>query len=117
MAERKRYREPRRLSLARSERKRLLYKQDNSPYRDRALRKNYGIGLETYNIMLQMQNGVCAICGKVNPDGKALAVDHDHITGRVRGLLCAKCNWAIGNFGDNSKMLKRAFEYLEKGGS
>jgi hypothetical protein len=69
--------------------------------------------------MFKEQNGVCAICGQpeVAIDKrtniiKLLAVDHDHQTGKVRGLLCQKCNHGIGNFNDNQVNLQLAIQYL-----
>lgn len=72
-----------------------------------------------YAAKLHEQGGVCAICG--NPEWtranngsqiKALAVDHDHRTGRIRGLLCANCNKGIGNLGDSADRLIAAARYL-----
>lgn len=60
------------------------------------------------------QGGCCAICNKSeHENGKALAVDHDHDTGQVRGLLCDDCNIALGRFKDSPNALRRAIEYLE----
>lgn len=81
-------------------------------------RKRLGISKETYNQMLAAQNGVCAICKDVcitkTTTGiqKSLAVDHDHNTGKVRGLLCARCNTAIGLLGDDPERLRVAVNYL-----
>lgn len=66
--------------------------------------------------MLTTQGGVCAICRSDDPaapKGGAFAVDHDHATGRVRGLLCQKCNTALGGFRDNPKFLLAAIKYLK----
>jgi hypothetical protein len=66
--------------------------------------------------MLAKQNGVCAICGKRPEDdrlGHGLAVDHDHVTGVNRGLLCRDCNIGIGKLGDSISGLMRAVRYLE----
>jgi hypothetical protein len=66
------------------------------------------------------QEGLCAICGKPETAQgkhsvvKSLAVDHDHETGEIRGLLCSRCNNGIGHFGDNVELMKKAIEYLEK---
>lgn len=86
------------------------------------LEKNYGLSVEEYDRLLAEQGGVCAICGNAEPSahgrtGKqfALSVDHCHLTGRVRGLLCQKCNRAIGLLGDDVDLLKKAIYYLEKG--
>jgi hypothetical protein len=59
--------------------------------------KRFGMTPQDYEDLLQQQNGVCALCGQPETKrGGMLAVDHDHVTGRVRGLLCTRCNWAIG---------------------
>lgn len=66
--------------------------------RDRDYKKRYGITLEEYNSILKIQDGKCLICGlnKGGPKTPNLAVDHDHTTGKVRGLLCVKCNGSLG---------------------
>ena len=64
-----------------------------------------------YKEMLESQGGVCAICGAM-PKGR-LAVDHDHATGQVRGLLCSPCNVALGFLRDDPIRLKAAIAYLE----
>lgn len=68
-----------------------------------------------YLEMFNKQNGQCAIC-EIGQDKsiKAFAVDHDHITGKVRGLLCSKCNLTIGNANDDINILKSAIKYLEE---
>lgn len=84
------------------------------------LRRLYGISVEEFEALLAQQAGVCRICRKtetsVDPrtgTTRKLAVDHDHATGVVRGLLCHKCNWAIGLFADDADLLRRAAAYLE----
>lgn len=74
----------------------------------------HGITVETYNNILSSQDGKCAICRK--KFDKRLNVDHCHITMKIRGLLCHKCNIAIGMFEDNTKRLKAAIQYLDHGG-
>jgi hypothetical protein len=76
--------------------------------------KNYGISIDQYEAMLLEQNGVCAICHKA-PDKRRLNIDHDHKTGLVRGLLCIKCNRAIGLLKDDTDLLQSAINYLKKG--
>jgi hypothetical protein len=76
--------------------------------------KIYGITLAQFDSMLAAQNGVCAICRGTNLSGKRLHVDHDHKTGRFRGLLCFKCNGAIGLMADSPSQLRFAAEYLER---
>lgn len=71
----------------------------------------YGITEEEYAELLDAQAGGCALCGA--PPGKVpLAVDHDHRTGRVRGLLCLGCNTALGHLGDTATAIRRVLEYL-----
>jgi hypothetical protein len=79
--------------------------------------KKYNMTLEDFDLMLAEQKGVCKICGK-NPKGmqnsrKHLCVDHDHKTGKVRGLLCGSCNVALGLFGHGVELLKNSIVYLE----
>jgi len=68
--------------------------------RDANYRNNYGIGLPDYERLLAQQGGRCAICGADKPSAKRqnFAVDHDHVTGQVRGLLCIRCNSHLGWF-------------------
>lgn len=78
------------------------------------LKCSYGITLEQYDKMFESQNGVCAICNRVNENNKRLHVDHCHNTGVVRGLLCSKCNIGLGQFEDSIEKLLSAAIYLEK---
>lgn len=75
----------------------------------------YGMSSDEYTSLLEIQNGSCAICNKL-PDThatyKVLAVDHDHASKRVRGLLCSQCNVGLGMFQHNPKLLLKALEYL-----
>jgi hypothetical protein len=77
------------------------------------MKSNFGLTLEDFDRMLEQQNGVCAICEKECPTGQRLGVDHDHVTGKIRGLLCRKCNSGIGQFGDSLDLVKKALAYLE----
>lgn len=85
--------------------------------RERNLMVRYGVSLEQFDSMLESQHGGCAICGASNgytlQSGKTkkLAVDHDHETGVVRGLLCDRCNLVIGKM--DATMLRAAAEYLD----
>lgn len=70
---------------------------------------------EEYKKLYDMQNGYCAICNKhVSNCKKDLALDHCHITGKVRGFLCDPCNTALGMFKDNTETLFKAIDYLFK---
>lgn len=91
--------------------------EKRSKARKNLLSSMYNITEEDYSQMIFVQNGVCAICNlpeTIIRNGKIqnLSVDHDHKTGRVRGLLCAKCNYGIGYFMDNKDLLMRAIQYL-----
>jgi hypothetical protein len=63
---------------------------------------------------IRSANGKCEICGGISPNRKRLALDHDHETNQIRGMLCAHCNNGLGMFKDNRKILKKAIKYLEK---
>lgn len=85
--------------------------------------KRYGLTEEDYEHMFTEQNGVCAICQQPETHTssrsrrvKMLAIDHDHMTGEVRGLLCNNCNRAIGLLGDSVDTLLNAVGYLRSGG-
>lgn len=83
--------------------------------RDTTLRRTFGITLEEYLKIHDEQGGCCAICNKsVSENGKALAVDHCHSTGKIRGLLCDLCNRGLGMFRDNPDSLITAIQYLRK---
>jgi hypothetical protein len=59
------------------------------------------------------QGGVCAICGKPpKVGGRRLSVDHDHATGKIRGMLCTRCNTALGSFDDDIERITKAADYL-----
>lgn len=84
--------------------------------------KKYGVSPDEYDDMITVQGGVCAVCQQPesarNRRGeiRQLAVDHDHATGRVRGLLCALCNAGIGCFADDTDRLAAAVAYLMESG-
>jgi hypothetical protein len=87
-------------------------KVEAAEYRRRwNLSKRYGITVDRFTEMLDSQGGACAVCGKTQ--GRQV-VDHDHVTGKVRGILCVRCNVSIGGLGDNAEGLMRAICYLEK---
>ncbi|HSH23225.1 MAG TPA: endonuclease VII domain-containing protein [Acidimicrobiales bacterium] len=76
------------------------------------LKRKYGISLEHYDALLEQQGGVCAICERPPRDDISLHVDHEHGTARIRGLLCFRCNNALGDFDDDHDRLVRAVSYL-----
>jgi hypothetical protein len=84
------------------------------------LKKRFGISLEDYQLMLNNQNNVCAICGQPEKSVdyrtkkvRSMAVDHCHTSGKIRGLLCSDCNTALGLFRENIDFMKSAIKYLE----
>jgi hypothetical protein len=95
-------------------------KRTKAEHKDYFLKWKYGFGLEAYEKMLLEQKGVCLICKK--PETRKnkhtgtcrLHVDHCHETGTIRGLLCSKCNFGIGNFNDNIETMQEAVRYLMK---
>lgn len=108
----KAYRE-RKLAIDRAYRQRL----GPDGVRDRQLRCKYGISLADYRAICAAQGGRCAICEQVPyGTGKSatLHVDHDHVSGLVRGLLCDSCNRAIGLLGERLSVLQRAMHYLAR---
>jgi hypothetical protein len=95
-------------------------KENWEKYKSIELKSNFGITYDEYQHMLAEQNGTCAICfqpetcrtnkGKL----KVLSVDHNHTTGKVRGLLCNRCNQAIGLLLDDPLKADSAAKYLRK---
>lgn len=90
--------------------------KDNPEARKRNLLKaTYNITLEEYNQMFEDQNGCCKICGIHNSEAKrGLVVDHCHDSLKVRGLLCQKCNSALGFSNDDISILRNMIKYLEE---
>jgi hypothetical protein len=83
-------------------------------HRNNRLKAKYGITLEEYNKILKSQGGVCKVCGTGDPGGKygIFHVDHNHKTGKIRGLLCNECNRGLGAFKDSIWSLIKAIWYL-----
>ena len=75
----------------------------------------YKISLDDYDAMMKVQGGVCKICGTDNPNGPGrFHVDRNHTTGKVRGLLCNKCNLGLGAFNDDINILAKSIQYLSR---
>src|SRR5262249_49587094 len=77
------------------------------------LKRTYGLSIEAYDEMLAAQDHGCAICGE-RPQMISLHVDHDHASRALRGLLCFRCNNALGDLRDDPDLLLRAAEYLQR---
>jgi adenine-specific DNA methylase len=90
------------------------YRKNPHVKRNANLLRDYGISLETFENMKAKQHGKCAICQNNFKDSIDTCVDHNHITGQVRELLCNHCNRAIGLFKENIETLKSAVTYLKK---
>ena len=93
------------------------YENNKQRRRERLMMKNYGLSWDSYLSIIEEQGG-CGICCKQEPDhldsGEMFAVDHDHATGEVRGVLCTQCNTGLGKFYDSVELLQKAQEYLNK---
>ena len=101
------------------EKKRINYLKDKSGMRRRNLKSKYNITLDEYDKLFEKQKGLCAICGQKETRRNKynvwhLAVDHSHITGKVRGLLCGNCNSMLGFVKDKPTLLLNAYSYLNK---
>ncbi len=85
--------------------------------RERNLLANYGLTIEQYDALSEAQGHVCAICGGIGEGhmSRRLVVDHCHRSGKMRALLCGKCNVGLGSFDDNPTKLRQAIEYLAGG--
>lgn len=79
-------------------------------------RRKYGLTPEDFFRILREQNYLCACCQKKALDEESACVDHDHATGRIRGILCSSCNVGIGLLGDDVAGIRKALDYLESGG-
>lgn len=102
-----------------NERTQKRYQDNPQQKRKHHLKSKYKLTLENYILMLKSQNGVCKICGqsettKYKNRIKQLCVDHKHLTGKIRGLLCDNCNRMLGYAKDNIETLKQAIKYLEE---
>lgn len=82
--------------------------------RNHALLQHYGISLQEWYTLFDQQNNICAICGADQPRGKNWHTDHNHKTGKVRGILCGWCNTALGKFQESEDIMRKAVKYLER---
>lgn len=93
-------------------------KKEGESSRKSWLKNKYNLSIEQYAEMVQKQNNLCAICGEretalQNGRTRCLSVDHHHGSGRVRGLLCSRCNTAIGSLKEDIQILESAIDYLK----
>jgi predicted transcriptional regulator YheO len=94
-------------------RSRAWYKNNLDKAKSTKLMKSYSITIEQYKDFDNAFGNVCHICEGKCPSGRKLAVDHDHKSGLIRGLLCINCNKGLGNFKDNIELISKAIEYLK----
>jgi hypothetical protein len=104
-------------------REKMLLRQKNKYKNDSNLRAKilsrkyyykYGITFEEKNRIVLQQENKCKICGNVFKNARDTHVDHDHNTGKLREILCRKCNYGLGNFKDNVYIMQKAIDYLNK---
>jgi hypothetical protein len=93
---------------------RAFKRQQKANNHDRMVVKVYGIEPGEYERMYEEQGGVCFICRRANGRTKRLAVDHDHDTGLVRGLLCGPCNKFVGYVRNSADAFRRGAAYLDR---
>lgn len=94
---------------------REIYARDPLYSKRNNLKSKYGLTLDQYYVMLMDQSNCCKICHTHKSKLKTvLCVDHDHKTGKIRGLICHTCNRGIGLFKDNANMLRKAANYIEE---
>lgn len=93
-----------------TERETAKRKADPDKYRDKRVQKTYGVSLEFVRALFKRQGSRCPICWQVNFNWH---IDHNHETGKVRGVLCNKCNMGIGLFDEDPERLRDAADYLE----
>jgi hypothetical protein len=115
--ERKAARDKRYAAKHPEKRKAIHAKHRTTPKWKKTLQKNwlrtkYNMTEEDYQKMFDSQNGLCAICGFPEKDGKRLHIDHDHLENKVRALLCGKCNRGVGMFNEDESLLQKAIDYL-----
>jgi hypothetical protein len=94
--------------------RRRYWAQTAASQRERRIFYKYGLTLEAFDSMLAGQGGVCAACGSAEWGPGGPKVDHDHATGKVRGILCSGCNMAAGHAEDGPERLRALADYLEK---
>ena len=88
-------------------RRKIIIQKDN-------YKRRYGLSVEDKQLMIDNQNGLCAICNNPLKSTHDVCVDHCHTTNKVRGILCRKCNLGIGHLNDSLDILKSAIKYLKK---
>ena len=91
------------------------YKNHCEQVKENNLKRVYGLSPEDWQKIWDNQEGKCKICDVPFESPPEAYIDHNHLTGKIRGLLCSKCNFAIGLLGDDPKLMIKAIEYLRGG--
>jgi len=78
------------------------------------IKRQYNLTKDQYFLMLDLQNSRCKICNNIFENSAKTHIDHDHNTGKVRGILCQKCNHGLGMFNDNIQLFYNAIQYLQQ---
>lgn len=108
------YISPRCLSCLKIKRAKTVAKSNAKRTKGDIIKSMYDISIEQYHEILEGQNHLCAICHLPEVAGRSLSIDHDHDTNKVRGLLCQKCNVAIGMLKEDENIIWNMLEYLKK---
>lgn len=110
------YREDQKRQLAANKKRYHSRNRDRLLPHNREMRRlrKYGLSAERNESLFNAQGRCCAICKVPEAEMLQRHIDHDHVTGRVRGILCGNCNLAIGHMQDDPARLRRAAEYLER---
>lgn len=90
------------------------YKSDSMKYRNYEFKRKFGVDMSFKHAQFEAQGSKCAICESLTTTGLNWAMDHDHETGKLCGVLCAKCNNGLGQFQDSVGVLQKAIDYLNK---
>jgi hypothetical protein len=93
--------------------KRNVSRMGRDYFKGKNLLRNYGLSLDEFKIMYEKQNGSCFLC-ETPIEGRQIKVDHNHKTGKVRKLLCHKCNTSLGLLDENPKLFYKCAEYLKE---
>ena len=96
-------------------RRRNAHPERQRKQRDSYYRRTYGISADEFDALLEKQDGGCAICGRKPERDPSFHLDHDHLTGEIRGILCLSCNQGVGQFQDDPGLLERAAAYIREG--
>ena len=93
-----------------------FYQNHKEEIKNRQLKSHYGLSITEFDNLLLIQNNKCAICGQPLDlqIPRSVCIDHNHLTNKVRGILCSNCNKALGFFRDNPEYLRNAIKYLER---